>query len=283
MSLCWVDGGWTLHDMYGRIFESLYRGSMIGSGSVVFAVWPYVIANMRADKEVGAQVDLNPRLLAAIIGEEEAAIEAAIEKLCSPDPQSTSKEEEGRRLVRVGQFAYRVVNGAKYIGVRNLEAKREYDRQYKQEKRSRVKRGKALPNEGAAVKAMGNGDQGHADRLAAETVFETPAMELSTAGEVKRLVSVERLNKGPGADSSTAAEPQRENPEFDRILPGGDPAAGKMAEGVTRVEQARPAVPAVASKGPVPLAEALKHRVVPRISPVAPPPPLTGKQSPFAP
>jgi hypothetical protein len=29
--------------MYGKIFESLYRGSMVGKGSPMFAVWGYVI------------------------------------------------------------------------------------------------------------------------------------------------------------------------------------------------------------------------------------------------
>lgn len=122
--------------MYGKIFESMYRGSMVGAGSPVFAVWGYVIANMRADKEVGAQVDLNPVYLGMVLGESPEVVVEVIEKLCGPDPRSTSKEEEGRRLIRMGEFSYRVVNGAKYMAIRNEEERREYNRLAKRRQRS---------------------------------------------------------------------------------------------------------------------------------------------------
>lgn len=162
---------------------------MIGSGSVVFAVWPYVIANMRADKEVGAQVDLNPKLLAAIFGEDEKEVEKAIGKLCSPDPESTSKSEEGRRLVRVGQFAYRVVNGEHYMGIRNLDQKREYDRNQKRRKRASGK-AHSLPNEAAAVRAINSGDEAHADRLAAERASVAPSVPVAPRPAVSAQVPV---------------------------------------------------------------------------------------------
>lgn len=114
--------------MYGKHFESLYEGSMVGSGAVVFAVWGYVIAKMKPDKEVGAQVTLNARLLEAILGETEEKIQTAIEFLCAPDPRSRTKTEEGRRLVRLGEFDYRVVNGAKYRWIQDEDSRREQNR-----------------------------------------------------------------------------------------------------------------------------------------------------------
>lgn len=125
--------------MWGKHYGSMYEGSMVGSGSAVFAVWGYVISKMAADAEVGAQVDLNPALLAFVIGEDEPVIEAAITKLCEPDPKSRTAEKEGRRLVRLGQFAYQVVNGVKYLGMRDLEAKRAADRQRKAKSRGSKK------------------------------------------------------------------------------------------------------------------------------------------------
>src|SRR5689334_9730282 len=107
--------------MYGKAFASMYTGSMVGSGAVVFAVWGYVIANMEPDKTVGMQVELNPRYLAGVFGEPAEAIALAIEKLCSPDPESRSKEQEGRRIIRIGQFAYQVVNGVYYREIRDKE------------------------------------------------------------------------------------------------------------------------------------------------------------------
>lgn len=122
--------------MYGKLFESLYEGSMVGSGSAMFAVWSYVITKMRPDKEVGAQVDINPKVLAFLLGEQEPVVEDVVRRLCSPDPKSRSKDEDGRRLVQVGQFSYRVVNGAKYMSIRNAEEKRSNDRHRKRKERT---------------------------------------------------------------------------------------------------------------------------------------------------
>lgn len=129
---------------------------MVGSGAHVFAVMGYVIANMRPDVKVGAQVELNPRLLSFIIGEKEAVILEAIERLCAPDPESRTKVDDGRRLIRMGQFDYQVVNGAKYLAIRDEEARRESNREAKRRERSK-KNGTPLPGETAYVRAEANG------------------------------------------------------------------------------------------------------------------------------
>lgn len=131
-----MDGQNIVQSMYGKIFESLYEGSMVGSGAKTFAVWGYVIAHMRKDDEVGAQVEINPKLLGFILGELEEDIVAVIEALCSPDPSSRTPDEGGRRLIRMGQYSYRVVNGAKYMDIRNAEERREYFRNAKRKERA---------------------------------------------------------------------------------------------------------------------------------------------------
>jgi len=60
--------------MYGKHFTAMYTGSMRGAGSVIFAVWGYVIAYMIPDEVVGAQVELNTELMAFLIGEKEENI-----------------------------------------------------------------------------------------------------------------------------------------------------------------------------------------------------------------
>lgn len=114
--------------MYGKAYASMYTGSMIGAGSPTFAVWGYVIANMKPDKEHGMVVELNPVLLAFILGDAQEVVGQAIEKLMAPDPRSKSKEQEGRRLIQVGQFDYWVVNGLEYQRLRNEDERREYNR-----------------------------------------------------------------------------------------------------------------------------------------------------------
>ena len=40
---------------FGKHFASMYEGSLVGSGPVVFAVMGYVIANQKPDFTLGSQ------------------------------------------------------------------------------------------------------------------------------------------------------------------------------------------------------------------------------------
>lgn len=119
--------------MYGKHFESLYRGSMVGAGSDVFAVWGYVIANTRR-----SYVELNPKYLAVVIGESEERMAKAIEWLCQPDPRSTNgKDFEGRRLVKEGTYQYKVPNWELYRRMKDEIDRQVYNRQKQAEYRER--------------------------------------------------------------------------------------------------------------------------------------------------
>jgi len=153
--------------MYGKIYESLFEGSMYGKGALVFAVWAYVIAKMRPDKEVGAQVHLNPDAIAGALGEDAPEVQKVIDWLCQPDPRSNNPSEEGRRLIKIGTFAYRVVNGAHYMNMRSEEEHREYNRLAKQRERA-VKRGNPLVGEARYVAAVKNGGAGDVREIEAQ-------------------------------------------------------------------------------------------------------------------
>jgi hypothetical protein len=120
--------------MYGKLFSSCFTGSMFGSGPTVFAVWAYVIANV-----VESQVELNPRLLAAALGTTVEDVDQAIAVLCAPDALSRSKIEEGRRLIREGQYAFRVPNHEHYRRIQNEDDRREYNRRKQAEHRAKKK------------------------------------------------------------------------------------------------------------------------------------------------
>jgi hypothetical protein len=126
--------------MFGKAFASMYTGSMFGAGMHVFAVWNYAIANADAK----GFVELNPRPVAAALGGSHTDVHAALDYLGEPDPHSRNDADEGRRLVREGQFLYKIVSYEHYRDMRNLEAKREYDRDYQrkryQEKKPREKK-----------------------------------------------------------------------------------------------------------------------------------------------
>jgi hypothetical protein len=125
--------------MYGKIFESMYEGSMYGAGTAVFAVWPWVIAHA-----YDSRVEINPKRLADTLGATVDEVEKAIAFLSSPDPQSRWKEHDGRRLLKEGEFQYFVPSWEHYRKIRDNDARREYNRvaqaKWREEQKARPRR-----------------------------------------------------------------------------------------------------------------------------------------------
>lgn len=171
--------------MYGKSFESKYEGSMLGAGFHVYAVWDYCITRNR-----GGLIELNPELLAFVLAKNspeglpwaEGMVRAAIDFLCAPDVKSRSKEHEGRRLLKEGEYQYRMVNWKAYDGIKSIEALREYNRvkqaEYRARGKGKPKRTKAQARareEGAASaheRAIRNGASDEQAMSAAERVLE---------------------------------------------------------------------------------------------------------------
>src|SRR5215469_12593807 len=105
---------------------------MYGAGADVFAVWGYVIANT-----VNSTIEINPKMVAAILGMTEDEVSVAVEFLCLPDPNSRNKMSDGKRLLKDGQFQYKVVSHVLYRQLKNEEERREYNRVKQQESRER--------------------------------------------------------------------------------------------------------------------------------------------------
>src|ERR1700722_17080090 len=132
---------------WGKHFCSMYEGSMVGKGAMVFALMGYIIPKMQC-KWVGegrgkmvteGTVRLNVEILSTTFGEPKEKVEQAIEFLCSPDPKSFNKQEEGRRLIKISEFDYRVVNAPYYQNKRDKEQQREKTRERVAEWRERQK------------------------------------------------------------------------------------------------------------------------------------------------
>jgi len=125
---------------WGKIYESLFERSMVGSGSAVYAVWAYCIAKARPPDGV---IELNPVLIAAIIGDEVKAIESAIKTLCSPDKGTHTSGGNGQRLMQVSPYTYRMVNWKLYRGPKSPSELRAYYARKQREYRAR-KRGMSI-------------------------------------------------------------------------------------------------------------------------------------------
>ena len=119
--------------MYGKFHASAFTGSMRGSGPVVFAVWAYVVSNTNQH----SVIEINPDVVAFLLGCTPAEVEHAIETLCAPDPKSRCKDNDGRRLLKEGEFQYFVPTHKHYREMKTTEEKREYNRVKKQEERQR--------------------------------------------------------------------------------------------------------------------------------------------------
>lgn len=120
--------------MFGKLFAQTFSGSMIGAGPIVFAVWSYCISNSSRD----GIIEINPAILALTIGKitpKEA--QAALDFLASPDENSRNPAMGGRRLVREGEFQYRVVNKKEFNQIRTDEDRKAYNRRKQQESRER--------------------------------------------------------------------------------------------------------------------------------------------------
>ena len=120
--------------MYGKLFASCFTGSMSGSGAEMFAVWAYILANSGVDGDV----ELNPALIGAMIGMPKENVVSVINKLCQPDPNSRSKEQDGKRLIKSGEFLYEIVNYQFYREMQNKKNQRDYMRKYMQNKRKNL-------------------------------------------------------------------------------------------------------------------------------------------------
>lgn len=121
--------------MYGKYFASTFTGSMVGSGAITFATWGYIIANANQD----GNVEINPTILAAILGCEKEEVDASLEYLMAPDENSRTPDNDGRRLTKYGTYLYSITTFEKYQSISSEEKRREYQRNYMREYREEKK------------------------------------------------------------------------------------------------------------------------------------------------
>jgi hypothetical protein len=121
-----------MNDTYAKLFDTMYTGSMYGAGLHVFALWPWILAH----KDENGNVEVNPAFVAPQLGCVAQQLRDALDYLMQPDPNSRTKEEDGRRLVKVSQFGYHVVNNEKYK--HRGKDRTAYWKAYRAQKRKKV-------------------------------------------------------------------------------------------------------------------------------------------------
>lgn len=98
--------------MYGKIFDSLWKGSMRGKGNLQL-VFIHMICNCDQD----GICDYIPQVIADDTGMPLYEVEGCITELEAPDPLSRTPDEQGRRIIRLSEqrlWGWRIVNHITY-------------------------------------------------------------------------------------------------------------------------------------------------------------------------
>lgn len=121
--------------MYGKIFESIYDGSLYGHFEAIVTFQALIVL---ADED--GLIDISPEALAGRTSYPIEVVKHGIKFLQQSDPHSRSNEEDGKRIVPLDngrEFGWRIVN---YEYYRNLA--RRNDKRIKATERQRRKREK---------------------------------------------------------------------------------------------------------------------------------------------
>ena len=112
--------------IYAKLFTSIYQGTLRGNSHGLL-----VFTNLLAHCDKNGTADIHPRAIAEEVGLTVEQVNAALRVLESPDDESRSPEEQGRRIVRLDEhraWGWSVVNYCKYRSIRDEDDRREQNR-----------------------------------------------------------------------------------------------------------------------------------------------------------
>jgi hypothetical protein len=122
--------------MYGKIFESMYKGTLYGQWEAIVTFQQLIVL---CDKD--GLVDMTPPAIAATTSIPLDIIQKGIEALQQPDPYSRSPAQDGRRIVLADParpWGWTIVNYDYYKNLASREDKKEKDRLRMAENRNQI-------------------------------------------------------------------------------------------------------------------------------------------------
>lgn len=182
--------------MYGKIFVSMYDGSMHGHWQAIVTLQQMVVL---ADPE--GILDMTPEALSARTSIPLDIITPGIAELEQPDPKSRTPDDDGRRIVRLDSsrdWGWRIVNYISYRKIRSAEERREYMRQYQRVRRSvRPKAASTVSTAGKQVLAKSTNSSRQKEKKTIKTMGESVPFDALWA------VYIEELGGNPPHPSLT--------------------------------------------------------------------------------
>lgn len=118
--------------MYAKVFRSLFYGSLHGKSE---AQHVFIVMLAHADRD--GDVELHASTMADLTGLSLEQVVAGIGVLESEDADSRSPDDNGRRITRLRDGCWAIVNYAKYRNMRDEDARREQNRKAKERQRLR--------------------------------------------------------------------------------------------------------------------------------------------------
>ena len=119
--------------MYGKIFESIYDGSLYGHWEAIVTMQQLIVL---ADAD--GVIDMTPPAIAGKTSIPLEILEKGLKILSEPDPYSRSPEANGVRIQLLDDqrlWGWFLVNHEKYKNLRTAEDRRRYMREYMRERR----------------------------------------------------------------------------------------------------------------------------------------------------
>lgn len=190
--------------MYCKLFASLYQGTLRGKSHEIL-----VFTNLLAHADAEGYVDKHFRAIADEVGLTVDEVKTAISLLESPDPESRSPENEGRRLLRINDhraWGWQVVNYAKYRNIKSDEDRRKANREAQQRYRDKHKDKKSTSiviesnayvsgsKQESAPSAQGEGEVKEEEevevyRKSKKTKLDIPVFDESDACEFRQIMT----------------------------------------------------------------------------------------------
>lgn len=123
-----------------KLFQSILGSSIWAGDDASLRVWIALL--VLKDRHHVVRISVVGLANIARVNVEQC--KAALDKFRSPDPDSTSKEFEGRKIEDLPEGGWMILNGQKYAEMLSYEERKEYWRQKQAEYR---KRNKSIKND----------------------------------------------------------------------------------------------------------------------------------------
>lgn len=121
--------------MYGKIFESIYEGSLYGQYEAIVTFQALIVL---ADED--GLIDISPQALSGKTSIPLEVVRKGLKVLQQSDPHSRSPSEDGKRIVLLDEdreFGWRIVNYEYYRNLARRADTREKSRERKRRERER--------------------------------------------------------------------------------------------------------------------------------------------------